>query len=75
LSFLSKNHSSSSTTQNTTTQTLSFFPRKYSKYKSSHIFPYKSYLVIYDIDEAENSVYVLSIANSSEYTKYSKYLS
>ena len=37
--------------QSTTTQTLSFFPTKYAKYKSCRIFPYKSYLIIYDIDK------------------------
>ena len=59
--------------QSTTTQTLSFFPQKYAEYKSCRIFPYRSYLVIYDIDESINTVHVLSVTHSAEYTKYSKY--
>lgn len=56
--------------QNHIDRSLSVFPEKYRKYRSCYIFPYKNYLVIFDIDKSNNIVNILSIASAFQYTKY-----
>ena len=49
---------------------LSYFPKKFKKYKDCHMWTYKGYLVFYDIEEETNTVQILLITHASQYNKY-----
>lgn len=47
---------------------LSIFPQKYKQYKDCRLFPYKDYLVFFDIIEESKTVEVLVITHSAQYS-------
>ncbi len=49
---------------------LSIFPKKYKRYKDCRLFPYKDYLILFDVIEEDKRVEILAITHASQYLRY-----
>lgn len=52
---------------------LSTFPLKFRQYKDARMYPYRGYLIFYDVQETAKTVEILLVAHASQYLKYAKY--
>ena len=55
--------------------TLNHFPKKLQRYKDCHMWPYKGYLVFYDINEISKTVEIIMVTHASQYNKYKHLIS
>ncbi|GEM_PF-3461302 len=53
---------------------LSLFPTKFKKYKECHVWPYKGYLVFYDVNHESKTVQILLITHSAQFNKYKHFI-
>ena len=54
---------------------LSVFPETFRRYKNCYMWPYKNYLLFYEIDKVERVVKLFMMSHASQYEKYKNRLS
>ncbi len=49
---------------------LSLFPTKFKQYKGCYMWPYKGYLIFYDVNHESKTAQILLITHSAQFNKY-----